>query len=288
MINQFVLIIGAMKCGTTSLFSYLAQHPQICPAKTKEPRFFTTDKQWAQGINHYFDLWDWNPNVHRIALEASTSYTRIPTYQNAPVRIQKLAIETQSKFKFIYIVRDPIDRIQSHFTYSNALGHPEAVVDIASGVHSDLLTTSMYTKQLSYYRELFPAEDILVINFTELKHSPHILLKKICTFLAIDEGFRFQNTSKVMNKNRGRIKRDKLWATLRKVNALAPIAKQLPIEHKQWLHGLYAKKVEKNTSLSNELQDFILAMLSDDLHRLKQDYDIDFLSNHYKETANYT
>ncbi len=43
MINNFALIIGAMKCGTTSLFSYLAQHPEISACQPKEPDFFSYD-----------------------------------------------------------------------------------------------------------------------------------------------------------------------------------------------------------------------------------------------------
>ena len=48
MINNFALIIGTMKGGTTSLFAYLAEHPQISPCRQKEPRFFSNDqRQWV-------------------------------------------------------------------------------------------------------------------------------------------------------------------------------------------------------------------------------------------------
>ena len=43
MIANFALIIGAMRCGTTSLFSYLSQHPEVAPSTPKEPDFFAND-----------------------------------------------------------------------------------------------------------------------------------------------------------------------------------------------------------------------------------------------------
>ena len=52
-IKNFALIIGAMKCGTTSLFYYLSQHPEICSCREKEPEFFTNDAKWYQGFNWY-------------------------------------------------------------------------------------------------------------------------------------------------------------------------------------------------------------------------------------------
>lgn len=82
--NNFALIVGSMKCGTTSLFSYLAQHTQISACNDKEPRFFTNDHKWAKGFEWYQSLWDWDHNQHKIALEASVDYTRVPFRPNAP------------------------------------------------------------------------------------------------------------------------------------------------------------------------------------------------------------
>ena len=278
MIDKFAIIIGAMKCGTTSLFSYLSQHPQISAATIKEPCFFSTDKQWERGLDWYQTLWNWEPGTHKIALEASTSYTRIPTYQNSPARIQEAAAAGHD-FKFIYIVRDPIERIQSHFTYSDALGHPEAIVDISRGVHSDLLTTSMYAKQLDYYRKFFSDDSLLVIKFSDLKKNPQELLKRICAFLQIDESFEFQDITKTINKNAGRIKKDPMWDALRKAKIFDPIARALPSRYKQAIHSIYGKKVNGNRPLSNDLREFILNMLSHDMHRLKQEYGIDLVDD---------
>ena len=81
--DGFVIIVGAMKAGTTSLFDYLKAHPAICPAMMKEPEYFTHYQHHgfrARGINikQYSDLWQFDPSQHRYALEASTGYTKVP------------------------------------------------------------------------------------------------------------------------------------------------------------------------------------------------------------------
>lgn len=118
MIKNYIFIVGSMKSGTTSLFSYLEQHPQIAASRDKEPCFFSRSDIFAKGYNWYESLWDWNPASHKIAMEGSTSYTRIPTYSNAAEEIQRFQSRTNSSIKFIYIVRHPIERIESHYTLS--------------------------------------------------------------------------------------------------------------------------------------------------------------------------
>ena len=57
MLPTFV-VIGAMKCGTTSLYRYLQQHPEICMSRTKEPNFFVREKNYDKGIEWYQSLFE--------------------------------------------------------------------------------------------------------------------------------------------------------------------------------------------------------------------------------------
>lgn len=116
--NNFALIIGAMKCGTTSLFYYLSEHPQVSAAEDKEPHFFSDDCTFTKGITWYQSLWEWKPE-HRIALEASTTYAMQPKYPNAAQRIAQLE---NAQFRFIYIMRHPFARIESHVRHLLAEG----------------------------------------------------------------------------------------------------------------------------------------------------------------------
>ncbi len=101
---NFALLIGAMKCGTTSVYDYLVTHPQVARCSVKEPNFFGGET-WSKGPDYYRGLWkDYDPALHSCALEASVYYTKLPQYRHTATRIAKFP----GKFKFLYIVRDPI------------------------------------------------------------------------------------------------------------------------------------------------------------------------------------
>ena len=170
-ITGFALIIGAMKCGTTSLYNYLATHPEIAPCVTKEPNFFVNPRLWRQGPAHYRGMWPaYDPDRHRLALEASGNYTKFPMRRKVPRRMARLG----AAYKFLYIVRDPIDRIESHLAHSIAHGRVEGgrAFDLVEGP----LAVSCYGRQLRQFTRVFPRESLLVLDFDDLRDRPAELL----------------------------------------------------------------------------------------------------------------
>src|SRR5687767_556056 len=111
MIKNYLLIIGAMKSGTTTLFDYLSNHPQIAPCANKEPGFFAFDEFFDRGFSWYEEQFNFDSSRHSYAMEASTDYTKFP-YCNST--LEKLAASQPRQFKLIYIMRNPIRRIESH------------------------------------------------------------------------------------------------------------------------------------------------------------------------------
>lgn len=179
--DGYLMIIGAMKCGTSSLYDYLSGHPQLCPALTKEPEYFSSHQRHGVAVSDYHRLWDFDPRVHRFAMEASTGYTKFPEESGVSQRIHAYGIRP----RFLYIVRNPIDRIVSHYNYMLR------DVDFDAGIVDDhLISTSSYYLQLSQYQAWFPARDFLVLDFDELKADPGQVVARVCRFLDIDDGYR--------------------------------------------------------------------------------------------------
>ena len=276
MIDNFALIIGAMKCGTTSLFSYLAQHPQIAACRKKETFFFSANDCWNKGFDWYQSLWNWNPNIHKIALEASVDYTRIPSYPNAAKRIATLA--DRVNFRFIYIMRNPLDRIESHYTHGLAKNWQSTQKPLAEEIHPELIEASQYAKQLSEYYQRFPAENILLLNFTNLKKEPLTLLKEVCCFLQIDPDYQFQGLNQVHNANTERIADETLWLWLRKIKLLRSLGKHISQQQKKKIYHLFGRKLEGNIKLPPEQRSYILQELREDLQKLSVDYGFDLQS----------
>ena len=83
--KRLALIVGAMRSGTTSLFHYLAAHPQVAASADKEPDYFSSDKVFARGPGWYEELFSFDPARHTIRLEASTNYSKAGFFPSAGV-----------------------------------------------------------------------------------------------------------------------------------------------------------------------------------------------------------
>lgn len=174
--HAHAMIIGAMKCGTTSFYHYLEGHPEICAAVTKEPEFFSEHQRHGARAERYGDLFPFDGSVHKYTLEASTGYTKYPMEPNVPRNIVDYGLEP----RFIYLVRNPFDRIVSHFNFMR--GRPAWTHGI---VDQHLVDTSNYFLQLSQYRRYFPRERILVVDFEDLKMRPRAVVERAYRFLGL-------------------------------------------------------------------------------------------------------
>ncbi len=190
-INNFALIIGAMKSGTTTLYDYLTQHPQICPnSKSKEPDFFSSKENFSLDSRDYYLQYKFEPKIHQYALEASTHYAKYPTYKNVPERIKEYTKKFDHYFKLIYILRDPISRIESHIAHKIAAG--ESTLSNYEDSINHAIHVSRYATQLDRFKQIMPEQNILLLDFEELKKDPIKLVEKVVSFLELDNKFEFQ------------------------------------------------------------------------------------------------
>jgi hypothetical protein len=183
--KRFALLIGSLGSGTSLLFRQLAEHPQVAACRVKEPRFFTDDRKWERGLDFYRSLWDFREPDERIALEASADYARHP---QVPCPAPRIA-QVPTGFRFLYLLRDPLERIETHHALARASGH--CSTSLAGGVPREILDASRYAAQLEAYRAHFAAGDFLLLSYEELVRDPGALLRRACRFLEIDPYFAF-------------------------------------------------------------------------------------------------
>ncbi len=261
------MIIGAMKAGTTSLFHYLADHPHICPAVTKEPEFFSENQGHARKFDKYEDCFRPNYKMHSYCLDASTGYTKYPSERNVPKSIFEYGI----KPKFIYVLRNPIKRIESQYNFMQKYDKPWSYNDNLSY----LLDLSKYAMQLDQYMHFFKREDVLLLDFEELKIAPQSVLKKVYTFLELD----FYNSNKI-NKQYNKTRKETLKADRYKKKVDARFA-AFPKIFRDVLKFLISKKYRIKPMILNESQkNNIYLALREDIERLKKVYN--FSTSHWK------
>lgn len=204
------LILGAAKAGTTSLFYYLSQHPNIStPNRKKEVHYF--DLNYNRGIEWYRNHFPQSNNrtlgasgVRNLCFEASPSYM---IYQPALERIKK----DIPSVKLIVLLRDPVERAYSHYrhnvrrgrenlSFSEALEAETERTSIKNQILDNLefetispgyryfsyVQTSLYAKKIKNIFEFFDRESVFLIKSKDLLSNPQVITEDVFNFLSIE------------------------------------------------------------------------------------------------------
>jgi hypothetical protein len=270
MLDTTVIIIGAMKSGTTSLFYYLSEHPEICASREKELHFFSDDRRYEQGLDWYWAMWSPKPE-HHIGLEASPTYTMRPSRPQVPERIAQVP---GMKFKFIYIARHPLQRFESHIRHeiSRHQLQGEAVQELLASDEPILYT--QYATQLDPYVQLFGREALQVMVLEDLVANPQAELAKVCTFLGIDAGYSFQNVDVVRN-SKDTLNLHPWIGQIRHLPGIKTMVEWVSPRSRQELRKWLARKDPIEFQLSAAQSERIVARLGPDLEKFRQDYGVD-------------
>jgi Sulfotransferase domain len=191
------LVIGAMKSGTTALYYYLEQHPEIYMSPVKEPNFFSSQVQEnaADTVTHigtYQHLFRGASGKKAIG-EASHSYLYEP---QAAAEIRRHIPEA----RLIAILRNPIDRAYSHFLHMVRSGteplddFAQALQEEGVGLHKertfqDYIGRGLYYDQLQRYFRTFPREQIRIYLYEDLSDAPIRTVQDAFRFLKVDDSF---------------------------------------------------------------------------------------------------
>jgi len=116
-----LLVIGAQRCGTSSLYKYLGQHPGVAPSLRKEIEYFST--RYTEGVDWYRAHFAWRLG-ERLAFEASPDYLLHPL---AATRAKQLLPQA----RVIVMLRNPVDRAFSQYQHNRRLGNEDLSFDAA-------------------------------------------------------------------------------------------------------------------------------------------------------------
>ena len=205
------IIVGAAKAGTTAIYYYLAQHPEIYVTPLKETNYFALAGQTCAfagpGDGDYVNrLSITTEDAYRAQFDGVRDETAIgeasPLYLYAPGAAQKIR-ETVPDAKIIAILRNPIDRAYSAFLhllrdgregerdFDQALRNEQEHID-ANWEHIwHYIGMGRYFEQVKRYYDLFPREQIQVFLYRDLRTNQSATLREVVRFVGADEGFEF-------------------------------------------------------------------------------------------------
>ena len=175
------VVIGAMKAGTTSLYQYLKGHDQVFMPAIKELDFFVAESNWCRGIEWYRRQFN-AAGAAPARGEASTLYTQYPTHEGVPERMARVL----PGVRLVYVVRDPIERIRSHYEHLVITGAERRPPEVALLENPVYLECSKYAMQLERYLDHFPREQILIVTSEALKLDRRAAVRRVYEFLGVD------------------------------------------------------------------------------------------------------
>jgi hypothetical protein len=201
------LLLGAAKCGTTSLAYYLSQHPSVFFSDPKEPTFF--EAEWEKGLDHYwrtyFAGWSGEPAIG----EGRVWNLYLPF---VPERIR----EALPDAKLVALLRDPVERAYSHWwhrysqgqeilDFARAIAEDRARIERGEGFvgeegarrwraglegdstrHRALLDLGFYAEQIERYLTLYPAAQLKLVFHEDLAADLPAVMRELFAFLGVD------------------------------------------------------------------------------------------------------
>lgn len=178
MLPDFI-IIGTMKGGTTSLYHYLASHPDVVASGEKETDFFRSKKRAAGGADAYRRLFV-GPGSH--AFEASPNYTKRHRFRGVPERMHAIVPDA----RLIYLLRDPVERVVSHYLHNIRKGREtRPIAQAIRDNDNNYVQTSRYHYQLRAFLKHYDESRILLVESEKLRDHTRDTLDAISTFLGL-------------------------------------------------------------------------------------------------------
>ena len=180
-----LIVIGAMKCGTSSLHHYLSQHPDVVMSEQKELNFFAEERVWQRGLDWYATNF---PSGTAVRGESSPNYTKYPAFEGVPERLHG----TLPDAKLVYLLRDPIERIVSHYVDAFSFGRENGTLEETLSDLDDnhYVNCSSYAMQLERYLPFFPLSHILILTTEAMRDERRATLARAFRFLEVDDSSR--------------------------------------------------------------------------------------------------
>ena len=192
------LIIGGMKCGSTTLFRDLEEHPGVFFPLDKEPGNLCDDGVLTQrGLDRYAAHFR-GAKHDAVCGEASTNYTKRPAYEGVPARAREAL---GPDLRLIYVMRDPIARLVSHHSHDGSRGvlptDPEGALEQEPG----LIEYSRYAYQLEPWIEAFGRGCIMAVRFEDYTEDRAAHAARVCAHIGVEPIEGMIDPSRVHNRS---------------------------------------------------------------------------------------
>lgn len=254
------LVIGAMKCATSTVCAYLEDHPDIFMVKGREPQFFSHDANFALGTAWYEALFDGRTD-EALSGEGSNSYAAGELHPDTARRIAAY----RPDMKIIYMVRHPVERIASAWVQNRADkgdGVPPTLDRAVRDMPELYVDQSLYWKNLQLYRAAFPDRQIFLGFMEDLSADREAFFERLTAFLGVPPGPVIRSH---VNPSRGKRIPSAAYTTVNRLPFVATVKSLLPRGLKKTVKDrLLSTPVEAPPQFSPATKAWLADLLHDD------------------------
>ena len=213
------IVIGAMKAGTTSLYHYFSQHPEIGMSRRKELDFFKTEADFAKGLGWYAAQF---PSGYRVLGESSPNYSKCHLFPGVAERLHSVLPEVL----LIYLVRHPVDRAVSHYVHRVAAGRESRPIETVFEdlEHNPYILPGAYMFQLRQFLKFYPAEHILIVDAGDLLNDRASTMSGIFKFLGVNDRFRSKSFSSMHHTSSAKRRASVFTKAMRRIPGASHVA----------------------------------------------------------------
>ncbi|MGD1897204.1 MAG: sulfotransferase [Phormidesmis sp.] len=256
------IIVGAMKCATTTLHEQLSAQPGLFMSEPKEPNFFSDDDIYARGLDWYLSLFS-AAGPTDICGESSTHYTKLPTH---PRTLRRLRSHFPD-MKLVYVMRHPVERMVSQYVHEWSQRTISGSLAQSIKRYPELYQYSLYAMQLRPYLEAFGHQSVLPVFLERIKQDPAAELARIGRFVGCPAPTVWQSETAHRHASKDRLRRN----AVRDAVVNAPVLRQvrrhfIPKSMRTWVRGLW--QMQTRPQLSKRDRTWIEAKLNPDLAQL--------------------
>jgi hypothetical protein len=274
------IIIGAMKCATSTLHEQLAAQPGIFMSTPKEPCYFSDDEIYERGQGWYTSLFAEAP-PHALCGESSTHYTKLPTYRDTIARMRHLLSD---RVRFIYVMRHPIDRLVSQYIHEWTQRVISKDINEAVNEHPELIDYSRYAMQLEPYLQTFGRERVLPLFFDRLTVAPQAELQRVCEFIGYQGNAVWHDELSEQNVSSERMRRSPARDLLINLPGLKQARRALvPKSMRERIKSLWMMK--RRPELSEQNVTKLRAIFDEDLAKLSEWLDVGITCENFKRVT---
>jgi len=264
--NINYLVIGSPKCATTTLCKFLEQHPEVFISDPKEPRFF------SRAIYMKRRDWAWYNNLFQNIKSEKAIGEGTVNYTCSDYRLladPEIIYQHYPNIKLIYMVRDPIERIESHWLNHAIMGWPSDVPDFDEAIrnYSMFLNTSRYWSHINRFRRFFPDEQIHTIFFEDFVIDAQAAMQALFQFLEVDPYFNIQNPAEKYNPSDQKFRDGNIARKLRKSGLIKATKNVIPQSVLKQLLPLFKVKNTGHPEWRPETLSWVVSELKDDSFR---------------------